>query len=766
MAESDIKVKITLSPPLNLPPGYADFQSVTQGWEISMSDRLRESSSDLPRFETLKVDIKPTEDGKYSRKVTLKSPGCEEVTTETVSEEPLPQFDLDLPEYMRPEHSPETRGLGAFSIDLSHKDYCEIKGEEGSVFFTQLRNECTANPYCIFFHPDQLDLLYQTNILIKVDDATLKKPSQQIQNVKVSQFHFFAFEILKLQKVFQNLLVNKFPSTVSILNSKNEDEISKELHRIKQAIDKNALIYECIIEPIKDKIDEEIRKKAAEEQRQEEDKGILLEFSALLKLIGKICALHSSGDFTLQKYVELLDEEVQATIQISAVVIHPSRALYTFLELFFQQELKWVCETIKKEKADLILNLSKFLDDLNEQEAKHPRLINLIKSQNLSSTQKQLYYSLSKEVVELAHFPKRLFLDFDGRTHWLTNPNTRGESSFYVCYKDHIIWFMEGNIIKVQQKDNIRSINLKLTNEGQEKTFSALFLVSWIDCERIGVFAASFNDNFDNYCVFSLEQIVKLQGDTLVFSPLYMKANTHGYKPIYGFPMGPESEEKFVFTTQLLIIQTKKSISIDTSNSHSNRIRVDQFDLKKLSDPTSSMKTFILQPLLKDIFPSPQMDSHVNPFPLFFTAFEDILILAFAKYKLDSPTTTTVFVAIRVEGGREEPSALSSLEVPDFGLGLQLLLQKNFTAGGHTHIMYFAREEKRKIEQTVIALHNDKLKLATIVSPLDALDTLEFTSRGLYGNYARKFDPSHKISVIDDEDEIITLRAIQIDVVQ
>jgi hypothetical protein len=40
--------------------------------------------------------------------------------------------------------------------------------------------------------------------------------------------------------------------------------------------------------------------------------------------------------------------------------------------------------------------------------------------------------------------------------------------------------------------------------------------------------------------------------------------------------------------------------------------------------------------------------------------------------------------------------------------------------------MYFAREEKRKIEQTVIALHNDKLKLATIVSPLDALDTLEF----------------------------------------
>jgi hypothetical protein len=39
-------------------------------------------------------------------------------------------------------------------------------------------------------------------------------------------------------------------------------------------------------------------------------------------------------------------------------------------------------------------------------------------------------------------------------------------------------------------------------------------------------------------------------------------------------------------------------------------------------------------------------------------------------------------------------------------------------------------------------------------------------SRGLYGNYARKFDPSNKISVIDDEDEIITLRAIQIDVVQ
>ena len=160
------------------------------------------------------------------------------------------------------------------------------------------------------------------------------------------------------------------------------------------------------------------------------------------------------------------------------------------------------------------------------------------------------------------------------------------------------------------------------------------------------------------------------------------------------------------------------------------------------------------------------MDSHVNPFPLFFTAFEDILILAFAKYKLDSPTTTTVFVAIRVEEGTEDPSLLSSLEVPDFGLGLQLLLQKNFTAGGHTHIMYFAREEKRKIEQTVIALHNDKLKLATIVSPLDALDTLEFTSRGLYGNYARKFDPSHKISVIDDEDEKITLRAIQIDVVQ
>ena len=208
MAESDIKVKITLSPPLKYPPGYSDIDTNPQGWEVGISDSLPDSHIHLPRFETLKVDIKPTEDGKYSRKVTVKSPGCEEISTETVSKEPFPQLNRNFPSVFGPAEPFDSRKLGQFSIDFSNRDYCEIKGEEGSVFFTQLRNECTANPYCIFFHPDQLDLLYQTNILIKVDDATLKKPSQQIQNVKVSQFHFFAFEILKLQKVFQNLLVN------------------------------------------------------------------------------------------------------------------------------------------------------------------------------------------------------------------------------------------------------------------------------------------------------------------------------------------------------------------------------------------------------------------------------------------------------------------------------------------------------------------------------------------------------------------------------
>jgi hypothetical protein len=89
------------------------------------------------------------------------------------------------------------------------------------------------------------------------------------------------------------------------------------------------------------------------------------------------------------------------------------------------------------------------------------------------------------------------------------------------------------------------------------------------------------------------------------------------------------------------------------------------------------------------------MDSHVNPVPLFFTAFEDTLILAFAKYKLDSPTTTTVFVAIRVEEGREEPSALSSLEVPDFGLGEQLGFSRRTSLLMGTPISCILRERRK-----------------------------------------------------------------------
>ena len=717
MAESDIKVQVTLSPPLEIPPGFETIHPVNTNLGL-MPAQPRPDRPDGSVKPTLQIEVTPVENG-FRQKITMQFFGGEQLSCEVQSSGPFPKFEFNNDHGFIQELLPVLRE-GPFTIDFSKDKYVKLKDASGEILIPTKRPGYPLQHPHFSISEDQLirfAALEEIAFVQGTNSSLIKNILQQRGVEPENPSDFTGLLVLVFARVSH--IVDKLPLLYDSFDNPNESLIHDPMENIEVMVKKLKINYENIIKPIQHYIEQVKFSDLSSEQLRftEEDFQYFLQ---TIKISEKLSSLDTSAGLTCQQLIDCYPPNFTNYSDFDKFANVAFSVNQNIIKKTGDNSINEEPIRLIKEKAlPVIRAIEQEQDELYANRGKFDRLLKIATALSIADKIKFVRYDCWANLYERSKTrPLIVYKSLDGEyTFPITFDQFQTCRNEFLHYKDKLVCCDGSPNLTILSADGQKKVSVELKLDGERRSLRGFQLNRWFD--RNVQIATVFTEKGEvREILLVLLELEKICNTT---------DNIYELPVVHRFPVDTPgyNHESMIYGISPQLLGTNSTLTPKHNSSNRSADKVESIQLIRRDLEGSPHKTYSLQPLLWSMDKDRHRDTICNHHAKGFFIVRDVVIIGVDRVDLTGQKKPSAqYFAFRFDPQQAAPTEYSQVVIENFPL---LSAEKQYVhiqkVNDNTDVVVLLNNEA-PYNYCMLALRGTQLSLLTPPTPLSTVSSL------------------------------------------